>query len=206
MIRRHNRVVQFVGAETAQGILPVLETLRAGNKGAIITYGVEVDRNNPAGNASGGKESARKRVVKEIIASIDVAADFENGREPSGSRELGRRAFVAVKLVSRRTMSRCIILTVLQTGMLPDCQPLLNFSTYLTHTRAPLEPPVPFPGTPSSSDLSVLHSSIPTGALTESDIHDLKELYKDLVHICTHAADRGVRVMLDAEHRCVANC
>jgi len=131
MIRRHNRVVQFVGAETAQGILPVLETLRAGNKGAIITYGVEVDRNIPAGNASGGKESARKRVVKEIIASIDVAADFENGREPSGSRELGRRAFVAVKLVSRRTMSRCIILTQ---SSRQACSQIVNHCSTSQHT------------------------------------------------------------------------
>lgn len=94
---------------------------------------------------------------------------------------------------------------IYQTGMLPNTQSLINFSTYLTHTRAPLEPPVPFPGTPSSSDLSVLHSPIPTGTLTESDIHDLKKLYNDLVQICTHAANRGVRVLIDAEQRCVSS-
>jgi len=94
---------------------------------------------------------------------------------------------------------------IYQTGMLPNPQSLINLSTYLTHTRAPLEPPVPFPGTPSSSDLSVLHSPIPTGTLTESDIHDLKELYNHLVQICTHAANRRVRVIIDAEQRCVSS-
>lgn len=161
--------------------------------------------NNAVVHASGKKESARKRILKEVITSINVSADFEDGREDSKSRrELGRRTWVAVKLVSYQ-YRRCSHNThgLLQTGMLLDTQPLINLSKYLTHTRATLEPPVPFPGTPSSSDLSVLHSSIPTGALTESDIRDLKELYQDLVQICTLAADRGVRIMIDAEHRCV---
>lgn len=93
---------------------------------------------------------------------------------------------------------------VAQTAMLPNAQSLINLSTHLTSTRAPLEPPVLFPGTPSPSDLSILRSSTSTGALTESDIHDLKELYNDLVKICTHAEERGVRVFIDAEQRCVS--
>jgi proline dehydrogenase len=92
-----------------------------------------------------------------------------------------------------------------QTAILPNAQSLINLSAHLTNTRALLEPPVLFPGTPSPSDLSILHSSTSTGALTESDIRDLKELYNDLVLICTRAEERGVRVFIDAEHRCVSS-
>jgi proline dehydrogenase len=52
------------------------------------------------GHASGGREYVRERIVKEIITSINVAADFEDGIDGSKSRELGRRTWVAVKLVS----------------------------------------------------------------------------------------------------------
>jgi proline dehydrogenase len=95
-----------------------------------------------------------------------------------------------------------------QTAMLPNARSLINLSTHLTNTRVPLEPPVLFPGTPSPSDLSILHCSTSTGALTESDIHDLKELYNDLVRVCARAEERGVRVFIDAEHRCLKfiNC
>ncbi|OAX40482.1 FAD-linked oxidoreductase [Rhizopogon vinicolor AM-OR11-026] len=172
---------QFVGADTADGVLPLLATLSAENKGIIFTYNVEVDQSDAVGHNTGEKESVHERIVKEIITSINVAADFEDRRK---NPEFGGKTCVAIKL----------------TGMLSNAQSLINLSTYLTHTRAPLKPPVPFPGTPFPSDLSILHSSIPTGALTESDIHDLKELYNALVKICKHAADRGVRVLVDAEH------
>ncbi|KAG1741767.1 FAD-linked oxidoreductase [Suillus paluster] len=175
---------QFVGAETAHGVLPLLVSLRAEKKGALFGYSVEVDEKEAVDHAKVEKEPVHKRIVKEMIRSIDVAADFEDGRDTPQSGRVGRRTWVAVKV----------------TALLPNAQSLINLSTYLTHTRAPLEPPVLFPGTPSPSDLSVLHSSIPTGALTEADIHDLKELYNDLVQICTCARERGVRVIIDAEH------
>lgn len=175
---------QFVGAETANGALPLLASLRAESKGALFAYVVEVDEKETAGQRNTERQPVHKRVVEEIIRSINTSADFEDGRDSPQNGLTGRRTWVAVKL----------------TSMLPNTQSLINLSTHLTHTRAPLEPPVLFPGTPSPSDLSILHSSTSTGALTESDIHDLKELYNDLVQICTRAEERGVRVFIDAEH------
>ncbi|KAG0703502.1 FAD-linked oxidoreductase-like protein [Suillus ampliporus] len=151
---------QFVGAETAHGALPLVVSLRAENKGALFAYGVEVDEKEAA---RVDQEPVHKRIVNEMIRSINVAADFEDGRDTLQSGRLGRRTWIAVKL----------------TALLPNAQSLTNLSIYLTHTRAPLEPPVLFPGTPSPSDFS---------------------LYNDLVRICTRAQERGVRVVIDAEY------
>lgn len=175
---------QFVGADTANGALPLLASLRTENKGALFAYAVEVDEKEAVGQTDINRQPAHKRTIEEIIGSINASADFEDGRGTLQNGHIGRRTWVAVKL----------------TAMLPNAQSLINLSAHLTNTRAPLEPPVLFPGTPSPSDLSILRSSTSTGALTESDIHDLKELYNDLVKICTHAEERGVRVFIDAEH------
>ena len=69
-------------------------------------------------------------------------------------------------------------------------------------TRPALSPSVPYPGTPESSDLAVLHGRISRDSpLTAQDVEDLKELYHDLNRICSRAKDRSVRIILDAEHR-----
>jgi proline dehydrogenase len=175
---------QFVGADTANGALPLLASLRAENKGALFSYAVEVDEKEAAGKTNMKRQSVHKRIIEEILRTINASADFEDGRDALQNGYIGRRTWVSVKL----------------TAILPNAQSLINLSAHLTNTRALLEPPVLFPGTPSPSDLSILHSSTSTGALTESDIRDLKELYNDLVLICTRAEERGVRVFIDAEH------
>ncbi|KAG8220728.1 FAD-linked oxidoreductase [Butyriboletus roseoflavus] len=120
-----------------------------------------------------------------MIRSIDVAADFE---DEFGTREVaGRRTWVAVKL----------------TALLPNADALRNLSLHLTRTRPALSPPVPYPGTPESSDLTILHDRLPEhppAPLTAQDVEDLKELCHDLNKICTRAKDRNVRIILDAEH------
>ena len=64
---------------------------------------------------------------------------------------------------------------------------------------------VPFPGTPATSDLDVLYNGSlgPDIALTPQDVADLKALHSDLNEICQRASERGVRIIIDAEHRCV---
>lgn len=37
--------------------------------------------------------------------------------------------------------------------------------------------------------------------LSAADIDDLKQLHDNLVRICTRAKERGVRIIVDAEHR-----
>lgn len=36
--------------------------------------------------------------------------------------------------------------------------------------------------------------------MTEQDIAALKELYVDLTAVCQHAQERGVKIIIDAEH------
>lgn len=102
-------LLQFVGGETARAAFPLLSTLRSQNRGALFAYSVEVDEHEAAGathqthsneGPSSGKANEQpihKRIVAEMIRSIDVAADFE---DELGAQEVaGRRTWVAIKLV-----------------------------------------------------------------------------------------------------------
>ncbi|EPQ61156.1 FAD-linked oxidoreductase, partial [Gloeophyllum trabeum ATCC 11539] len=180
----------FVGGDTAEDCLPLLEQYRAENKGCLFAYSVEVDENEAAGKDAGGAakdvQPVHKRIVQEMIHSIDVAADFEerhvvNPADPAK----GRKTWVAIKL----------------TALLPHAQSLIKFSSHLIKTRPPT-PDIPFPGIPHASDLSVLYDSTPppSSPLTEADIVELRELHQDLVRICTRAKEMGVRIILDAEY------
>lgn len=91
---------QFVGGDTAHACLPLIRRLRAENKGALLAYSTEVHSNEAAGGAGSTSEPVHRHIVREIIRSIDIAADFESSqaRETLGS---GRRTWVAIKLVSK---------------------------------------------------------------------------------------------------------
>ncbi|KIK93538.1 hypothetical protein PAXRUDRAFT_787488 [Paxillus rubicundulus Ve08.2h10] len=185
----------FVGSDTAHGARPLLSRLRGENKGVLLAYSVEVDEGQAAGvkhhdhptQNFGARKSegqlAHKRIVAKLVQSIDVAADFEDGIGIPGVE--GRRTWVAVKL----------------TALVANANALRNLSLHLVRTRPGLNPHVPFPGTPESSDLAVLDPRIPEGSpLTTQDVEDLIELYDDLNRICTRAKERRVRVVLDAEY------
>ena len=90
--------------------LPLLEQLRKENKGALFAYSVEVDEDQASGKAYEGGVNIdgasmeelpmHKRVVEEMIQCIDVAANFEDRRRnASGEGSLGRKTWVALKLV-----------------------------------------------------------------------------------------------------------
>ncbi|CAL1696953.1 unnamed protein product [Somion occarium] len=173
---------QFVGGESAEGTLPVLEDLRKENKGCILAYSVEVDESEAAGAAKKQEVPAYKRIVQEMIHSIDVAADFE---EKHASASGVRGTWIAVKL----------------TAMLPNAQSLINLSKHLVDTRPTVPSVVPFPGAPHLTDLDVLESPTIQGTLlTERDIIDLRNLYADLIKVCTRAQERGIRLLIDAEY------
>ncbi|KAF8839921.1 FAD-linked oxidoreductase [Paxillus ammoniavirescens] len=185
----------FVGGDTAHRAWPLLSRLRGENKGALLAYSIEVDEDEAAGakhhnhstqDLDTGKSEgqlAHKRIVAEMIQSIDVAADFEDGVGIPGVA--GRRTWVAVKL----------------TALVANANALRNLSLHLVRTRPELNPRVPFPGTPESSDLAVFDTRISDGSpLTTQDVEDLKGLYDDLNRICTRAKERRVRVILDAEY------
>ncbi|KIJ21265.1 hypothetical protein PAXINDRAFT_151849 [Paxillus involutus ATCC 200175] len=182
----------FVGGETVHDVYPLIAELRDENKGVLLVYSVEVDENEAAGaerhgqtNGKASGQPVHKRIVDEIIKSIEVAADFEDGLNSGAGGVMGRPTCVAVKL----------------TALLPNVQALYNFSLHLTRTRPALSPPVPFPGTPASSDLAILDTRTLEGSpLTTEDVRDLKDLYDDLNKICTRAKERKVKVVLDAEY------
>ncbi|KAI9065797.1 FAD-linked oxidoreductase [Trametes sanguinea] len=182
---------QFVGGDTAEDALPLIEALRARNTGCLFAYSVEVDEAKASGSASERTEATsedevavHKQVVHETLHCIDVAADFED-RHTQGCT--GRRTWVAIKL----------------SAMVPDAEILRRFSKYLVDSRPKTRPPVAFPGCALPSDLDILsvhRSGTSANQLTAADIAALRELREDLVAICNRAKERGVRLIFDAEY------
>jgi proline dehydrogenase len=88
---------QFVGGDTAKQCVPIIKQLRTENKGCIFAYSIEVDESQAAGHSTinPSRVPVYKRIVEEIIRSIDVAADFDD----HFSSSVGRKTWVAVKMV-----------------------------------------------------------------------------------------------------------
>ncbi|KAI0668618.1 FAD-linked oxidoreductase-like protein [Trametes maxima] len=179
---------QFVGGDSAEEALPLIEGLRAQNTGCLFAYSVEVDEAEASGHArEHGRDAAaglapHQQVVNETLHCIDVAADFED-RYTRGLA--GRRTWVAIKL----------------SAMVADAESLRRFSKYLLEHRPPTTPPVAFPGCPLPSDLDILATPPrPEDELTKTDIIALGELRENLISICTRARARGVRLIFDAEY------
>ncbi|KAI0761175.1 FAD-linked oxidoreductase-like protein [Trametes elegans] len=178
---------QFVGGDTAEDALPLIEGLRAQNTGCLFAYSVEVDEAEAAGHAKGKDGGAldvvapHKQVVFDALHCVDVAADFEDRHTMGVS---GRRTWVAIKL----------------SAMVSNAETLRRFSEHLIKTRPQTSPPVAFPGCPLPSDLDVLSTSGKTDQLTDADVAALRELREDLAVICTRAKARNVRLIFDAEY------
>lgn len=64
----------------------------------MFAYSIEVDESKAAGNAilKADRIPIHKRVVEEMIRSIDIAADFEDDLKSPSRR---RKTWVAVKMV-----------------------------------------------------------------------------------------------------------
>jgi len=92
----------------------------------------------------------------------------------------------------------------LQTALVPDASALLRLSSYILTTRPTTSLPIPFPGFPHSTDLDILYKpNKGTSPLSAEDIISLRELHVDLVRICSHGQERGVKITIDAEYRFV---
>lgn len=175
---------QFVGGSTALSCIPLIRQLRAENKGALFAYSVEVEVD--VATTSGARtlrEPVHKRIVQEMIRSIDVAADFEDSRARANESS-GRRTWVAIKL----------------SALVPNPTTLLHLSTHISSLHA--TDPVLFPGCPRADDLAVLRSDdLPSSSpVTAQDLADLRELLVDLNRICNRARERNVRLIVDAEY------
>ncbi|KZT68814.1 FAD-linked oxidoreductase [Daedalea quercina L-15889] len=179
---------QFVGGDTAEDCIPLLEQLRVEGKGSLFAYSVEVDEAEAAGgskeHAAAAKENVRQ-TIQETLHCIDVAATFEDAHASDAVTMRGRKTWVAIKL----------------TAMVPRAETLHHFSQYLITTRPSSSPAILFPGQPHPSDLEVLSSrEVPKAPLTQEDITDLAQLRDDLRAICKKAQERGVRIIMDAEY------
>ncbi|KAI0248067.1 FAD-linked oxidoreductase-like protein [Lactifluus subvellereus] len=151
---------QFVGGDTAHACLP-------STGGAGFTDG-----------------PVHKHAVREMIHSIDVAADFEDSQiRVNGIPGSGRRTWVAVKLVRSLILNR-----------------LLHLSTHLSSLRK--YDRILFPGCPRTDDLAVLKMNEPPpgSPLSAQDLIDLRELHENLIRICTRARARDIRLIVDAEY------
>jgi proline dehydrogenase len=95
--------IQFVGGDTARDVIPLLEQLRAENKGVLFAYSVEVHETEASGKAlkqgTQPPQATHKKIVDEMIRAIDVAAAFED--KHGHGNAAGRRTWVAVKMVSK---------------------------------------------------------------------------------------------------------
>ena len=218
---------QFVGGDTATEALPLLRSLRSANKGVLLGYSVEVDKNKATGGsislltdgtynslnytsrlAANSDKShlnvstlaaipPHKRIIKEMLHAIDVVADFEEGLMSKLPSVKGRRTWVSIKM----------------TALLPDANALLALSSSIVESRKDPRTPtkhsaIPFPGSARIEDLDVILKTPSTTddhitALTPAQISGVRELYDDLVRICTRAQERGIIIIVDAEYRYV---
>jgi proline dehydrogenase len=76
---------------------------RKANKGVLFAYSVEVDESEAVGSSSqsaehDGNPELSKKIVDEMVHSVDVAADFEEHIIKSSVGE--RKTWVAVKMVT----------------------------------------------------------------------------------------------------------
>lgn len=113
-----------------------------------------------------------------------------------GSRQVGESLLQCIYECNAK-------LDFVQSAMVPDADSLRRLSKYLVDSRPRSNPRVAFPGCPTPSDLEILSSRTPSDTLTDADIVALRELREDLMAIGERARARGIRITVDAEHRCV---
>jgi len=130
-----------------------------------------IDAHEATDGARSPREPVHKRIVQEMIRSIDVAADLDS--QIRANESSGRRTWVAIKL----------------SALLPSPATLLHLSAHLSSLHA--TDPVLFPGCPCAGDLAVLKSNdLPSGSpLTAQDLTDLRELLIDLNRVCSRARE-----------------
>ena len=130
--------------------------------------------------------------MDETLHCIDVAAGLEEELKSNPPFVEGsKRTWVAIKM----------------TAMLPDASALLALSSFIVesrkdHHRTSAEyAAIPFPGSARKEDLDVIWKTPSIGHLTPAQVSGVRELYDDLVRICNHARERGIKIIVDAEYR-----
>ncbi|KAG8761177.1 hypothetical protein FRC14_006226 [Serendipita sp. 396] len=170
----------FVGGESFQQAIPLIESLRQRNLASMLEYSVEVDEesakeNSKQSGAINGNKVIPQYVknIQEIMDSIPQASAVEDEfklKHPST-----RKTSIAIKL----------------SALVPSATALKDFSTALLAKQS--TPNDPF-------TTSLLYDSSISTYIEESHIAALKELHDSLTKIGELAAQYGVRIFVDAEH------
>ena len=178
-----NMTIQFVGAETVDGCIPLLHNLRRSHQGVLLNYSAERPHVSSPPNLNGPTLDSSQRALESILHSIDIAGEFEESLPTSSSAPPTTGTWVAIKLST----------------LLPDPSALWVLSDWIVHQHIDTEfqLQIPFPGAPAAQDLQLfLHSNDHNIA---QHIQSLRNLHLHLRKICTRARDRGIRLAIDAE-------
>jgi proline dehydrogenase len=193
----------------------------------VFNYSVEVKESEATGSSIPPSPSTvdgkppHKRILDEMLHCIDVAADFEVGLEAENAKSTLRGDNATSASVRRSVSGRRTWVALKMTALLPDPHALIAWSSHITASRKSIpssfiEAAVPFPGMARIEDMDIIlpsrspphppnsyfSSSISHPSLTPTQIQHLRDLYGDLVRICTHAREKGIKVIVDAEYRC----
>ena len=175
--------IQFVGAETVDGCIPLLHNLRRSHQGVKLNYSAERPHVSSPSNLNEPTLDSSQHALESILHSIDIAGEFEESLSTSSSAPPTTGTWVAIKLST----------------LLPDPSALWVLSDWIVHQHIDTEfqLQIPFPGAPAAQDLQLfLHSNDHNIA---QHIQSLRNLHIHLRKICTRARDRGIRLAIDAE-------
>lgn len=93
----------FVGGDTSQDTVPLINRLRERNLGCLLGYSVEVDEEEAKHATThdmkhqDGKVPEHEKKLQETMSSISFAGNLEDGQSLDNAGD--RRTYVAVKLV-----------------------------------------------------------------------------------------------------------
>ncbi|KAK0553183.1 proline dehydrogenase [Tilletia horrida] len=174
---------QFVGGETAEECIPVIQGLDKMGLGTIFVYSVEFKEKGKAKSSHNGKSpdasALQQTILDEIVHSVEVGS--------AASSAHSHEVMVAIKL----------------SGLLKDPHILERASAAIVprelFSRGPPVPTPPQPHTRANTPHGAL--SIPLAALPASEQAALRELWQALRRVTLCAKEKGnVRLLIDAEY------
>lgn len=213
-IVRHTFFAQFVPGESVAECQPTMLALRSRNVGSLLNYSAEADE-----NATDVRHLEKQR-LDEIYRAISAMGKFEDEVEASGGKR-GSSAF-ALKIVSCRSNVADV-----QTGLI-DPEILARASVTLlrlreqSYSNAAYKSTrrVAYPGAPQATDAQVVARAKANpnflyslrGEISEmgvlstdegikqGDLEELSQLWSKLKDLGAHASEKGVKLLIDAEH------
>ncbi|PWN90376.1 FAD-linked oxidoreductase, partial [Acaromyces ingoldii] len=195
---RRTFFAQFVGAETAQGCIPLLSSLSRSNLGAILNFSAEVS-NEDVKKSSANESPLFDELVDEVINAIDVAAHVSQLPADYGATTDEERA----ALKARPNRDGSMMVAVKLSGLLRDASILERASSAIVSREHFSSPPHPFPPVSVNGKVGPCAGlAIPIAALDRTDVEGLRALWAAMQKIASHARQLGgvVTLLVDAEY------